>query len=503
MKNMKKFLFGSVAAMMIASTVIGSASCSMFNKKEDSYTNTKIVTGDVNSVAYDGSKVDIVFYHTMGAALKTILTNHIENTFNKMYPNITVHHESYSDYPGVRDQISTEMSGAGTAPSIAYCYPDHVALYNKAKAVLTLDDFIANTDTVTMADNTTDMVGFTEAEIADFVPAYYEEGKIYGDGKMYTLPMLKSTEILYYNKTYFDANAERLNIKVPTTWDEMEDVCRKIAADEKAKGNKCIPLGYDSEANWFITMTEQLSTPYTSVEKVDGSHFLFNTAENRAFVEEFREWYKEGLVTTEELNGGTYTSNLFKETNHKKLHSFMSIGSSAGATYQCPSKGNDGKYPFEVGITMIPQANPETPKVISQGPSLCMFKKENEQEMAAAWLFAKFLSTNIELQAAMSLNNGYSSAVKSVTENKKYAEQLGKADGNARLQATAINQTIAMRDYYYVSPAFLGSSAARDAVGILMQDCFSKAPGNGQTIAQFIESKFADTVSSLSKRYDK
>ena len=75
---------------------------------------------------------------------------------------------------------------------------------------------------------------------------------------MYTLPMSKSTEVLYYNKTFFDANG----LTPPTTWDEMEALCNKIVEIDPYS----IPLGYDSENNWFITMTEQLKTPWMGFE---------------------------------------------------------------------------------------------------------------------------------------------------------------------------------------------------------------------------------------------
>ena len=84
--------------------------------------------------------VTITFYHSMGAGLQEILNDAIED-FNKIYPNITVVHESLGDYDGVRDQIKTEIS-VGNQPNIAYCYADHVALYNLAGAVQTLDTFI-------------------------------------------------------------------------------------------------------------------------------------------------------------------------------------------------------------------------------------------------------------------------------------------------------------------------------------------------------------------------
>ena len=102
---------------------------------------------------YDGSEVTITFYHTMGANLREVLDYYIVE-FNKLYPNIHIVHEQVGGYDDVRDQIKTELT-VGNQPNIAYCYPDHVALYNVAKAVVTLDDLIASQITVTRDDGTT------------------------------------------------------------------------------------------------------------------------------------------------------------------------------------------------------------------------------------------------------------------------------------------------------------------------------------------------------------
>ena len=59
------------------------------------------------------------------------------------------------------------------------------------------------------------------------------------------------------------------------------------------------------------------------------------------------------------------------------------IGSSGGANHQKP-KNEDGTYKFEVGITSIPQIDPSNPKVISQGPSLCIFDKDIHSNKGAA-----------------------------------------------------------------------------------------------------------------------
>ncbi len=439
----------------------------------------------VEVVAYDGSDVTVTFYHTMGATLQNELNKAI-GKFNAIYPNITIKHSSKGDYSGLRDQITTEIN-AGTAPTMAYCFPDHVVLYNKANATVALDGYIAKQDTVTRADGTTEIMGLTEAQKADYVAGYYGEGAIYGDGLMYTLPFSKSTEVLYYNKTYFDAH----NYEVPTTWDEMEALCAAIEAAEP----KNTPLGYDSEANWFITMCEQYGLDYTSAT---GNHFLFNTAEHWAFVEEFKDWYDKGYFTTEEINGG-YTSSLFTTTAADKRKTYMCIASSSGASYQCPQREQNGAYPFEVGVAMIPQVDPENPKVISQGPSVCLFKKTNPQEVAAAWLFLEYLTTNVEFQAAFSMRSGCAPVIKSVEENPVYQEFLARADGNENLQASCVAQTIAQMSAYFISPAFVGSGAARDEVSLLMQNVFLGAPANGQSLTDFVKSYFDIAIDSLTK----
>ena len=435
--------------------------------------------GKVNfeAVAYDGSEVTIKFYHTMGANLREVLTTYIAE-FNELYPNIHIEESQVGNYDDVRDQIKTELT-AGNQPNIAYCYPDHVAMYNKLNAVTTLDSLIDSTIEIERADGSKEILGLTAEQKADFIPGYYNEGKQFGDGLMYTMPLSKSTEVLYYNKTFFDAN----NLSVPTTWEEMEAVCAQI----KAIDPNSIPLGYDSESNWFITMCEQYGSPYTSAT---GDHFLFNNDANKNFIKMFREWYQKGYVTTQTLYG-TYTSGLFTTTKADQTKSYMSIGSSAGATHQRPTAGTDGSYPFEVGITTIPQVDASKPKVISQGPSLCVFQKSNPQEVVASWLFVKFLTTNVEFQAEFSMTSGYVPVLKSVAQNKVYAGFLENADGGNNVAALSAQVCMAQADAYYTSPAFNGSSVARDQVGAVLVKCLTIT---GDNIDAQINSAFQDAI---------
>lgn len=411
------------------------------------------------------NRTQVVFYHTMGQNLRTVLQKYIAE-YEKLHPDIHIDEQSIGGYDDVRDQVINELQ-AGKQPALAYCYPDHVATYLRSKKVVDLNEYINDPE-----------VGLTEAQVNDFIAGYYAEGKQFGDDtKMYSLPFSKSTEVMYYNKTFFETN----NIPVPDHWfstdaadtTSMEYVIKKI----KEIDPNSIPLGYDSEANWFITMTEQLKTPYTAaVDDVEG-RFLFDTEENMAFCDRFREWYLDKLMTTQKIYGG-YTSGLF--TNNAAndsgivIHSYISIGSSAGAVHQCPAKNDDGTYPFEVGIAEIPQADPTNRKVISQGPSVCMLKQKDQAVNDAAWDFLKFLLTSPEFQAEFSMASGYVPVLKSTFELDAYKEFLDGASTNKEGIAALSGQICMLQeDAYFTSPAFIGSSDARDQVGQLLVNYIS------------------------------
>ena len=305
---------------------------------------------------------------------------------------------------------------------------------------------------------------------------------------MYSMPFSKSTEVLYYNKTFFDEH----NIPVPTHWfnesaddtTSMEAICAQILAIDPLS----IPLGYDSEANLFITLCEQLGSDYTT--SVGSEKFLFNNDVNKTFCKEFRRWFEAGYMTTQELFGA-YTSGLFVSDTAPK--SYMSIGSSAGATHQRPAKGDDGNYPFEVGIAPIPQMNPNNPKVISQGPSVCIFQKSNPQEVVASWLFVKFLTTSVEFQAEFSMASGYVPVLKSVLNNTAYSNFLNAANGGDKIAALSAKVCLEQEESYYTSPAFTGSSKARDEVGLLLTKILSN---KATRVNAMINESFANAVNN-------
>lgn len=478
MTKIKKFLV-LIVALLTAVLFVSCSSNSSEKSNSGNNNNNSDKQADlvIPESGYDGSEVTITFYHTMGANLSNVLNEYVKK-FNELYPNITVSHSQVGGYDDVRNQISTEIS-VGAQPNVAYCYPDHVALYNEAGATQSLDDLIASKVEVTRVDGSKEILGLTDEQISDFIAGYYNEGKQFADGKMYTMPFSKSTEVLYYNKTFFDAHG----LTPPQTWDELETLCQAILEIDP----KCIPLGYDSEANWFITLCEQYGSPYTSATA--DLKFQFVNDVNEGFVKRIRSWYQKGYITTQKLYG-SYTSGLFVNTDPDSTKSYMSIGSSAGATHQRPEMTDDG-YPFEVGIATIPQVNPSNPKVISQGPSVCIFAKKNIQEVIASWLFVKFLTTSVDFQATFSTVSGYVPVIKSVTSNANYARFLESANGGDYIAALSAKICLQQEAAYYTSPAFNGSSTARDQVGQLLSSCISQNWSESEVDAKIHEAFIA------------
>ncbi len=499
MNKFKKALTIFIASLTAATSLISLAGC-----KNNTVPEVKVE-------AYNGSAVTITFSHCMGQKLQASVVEYITE-FNKIYPNITVKQsKDNDDYDDLFSDLSKKLQGAEQyIPHVVYCYPDHVASYNRGHRVMELDPYMNSTEKVADTD---EIMGFTEEQRSDYYDVFFQEGQQYEDGKTYSLPFYKSTEVMYYNKDFFKKHdlmkyVENEDGSPRTmTWAEMETICAKI----KTVDERCIPLGYDSESNWFITMTEQLNSGYT---EATGNYFTFNNEKNREFVEKFSEWYTKGYVTTRGIYEN-YTSNLFSALDNdqeNKTNCYMCIGSTGGAAYQVSEKvdlgGEQPEYPFEVGITQVPQADPTNPKIIQQGPSICLFKKSNPQEVAAAWLFAKFFTSNSKFQAACSLKNGYTPVVKSAMTDPAYVyqiQQLNEAEGkdrNAYLQVAVVQQTIDQMDTYFTSAVFRGSSKARESVGSLMANCFQYAMKASDPKA-YILGKFNDTVKTLEDTFGK
>lgn len=421
--------------------ILGLAACG--TPSTGGSTNTDDI-GEYNPATDD---VEITFWHTMGKANKELLDTLIKS-FNEKYPKIKVKESSAAGgYDDLKDLIKKNIA-TNTLPTMAFCYPDHVAEYiesGKGGVCLDLTPYINS-----------DEYGFTKEEGShknadgvdvygkdDYVDAFWREGASYTKSGVYSLPFAKSTEALFYNKDIFDLNGWQ----VPTTWEQMWNLCDTI----KATYPDVTPLGYDSDSNFFITMCEQMNIPFTSAT---GEHYLFNNDKAKAMVSDLKAKFDKQLFITKGSSGnGTYTSTKFTAEEI-----IMSIGSTGGTTYN----GTDN---FEVGVAPVPYYDLSNPAVVSQGPSICMFNSATKAQRTAAWLFYKHLST-AENSTYYSVSTGYQPVRLSSYETETY-KKFSSAQ-NASLFNKVAKVSSELLDSYFVSPVFVGSANARNQVGSLL-----------------------------------
>ena len=205
MKRMENKMRKIIALLLLVVMTLGIVACggntptptppsnNNNNNNNNNQTSEK-VRWEVPAEGFDtDAEITITFSHTMGKNLSTVLERYIKK-FNEIFPNITIEHSQIGGYDEVRDQTNKQLT-AGNQPNIAYCYPDHVALYNVTKKVIPLDNLIESTLAVQGADGSSMIIGLTDAQKSDFIKTYYNEGAAFdAAGTMYTMPLSKSTE---------------------------------------------------------------------------------------------------------------------------------------------------------------------------------------------------------------------------------------------------------------------------------------------------------------------
>ncbi len=462
---MKKLLTVALAGCIVASGCFAFAGCS-------------------NPTDYEHT---IVFYSSQGQDLAVVTDTAIEN-FQEKYPGWKVEHIKPGGYKELKEKVISDLQ-TNIQPDVAYCYADHVAQYLGSKTVVNMSQYFtnANSFTYTYTDDagnnqtkTVDRIGFTQADVDSFIPGYLEEG--YGRNysgieeagftadTLITLPFVKSTEALYYNPNALKELGEvddAGNAKPPETWKDLWRICEKA----KTKWPGCTPLGYDSEANWFITMSQQLEFGYTDVDPAH--HFLFKNDGAKAWLNEIKGYFDKHYFTTQQIYGN-YTSGLFtKGPNDGGL--IFCIGSTGGA------KNQSGGTLFTTEVAPIPQVDETHNQCISQGPSLVMLAGGHnitnlEEKQIMTFQFIKEL-LSVNFQAKFARASGYAPMRTDVYDNEDFQLFVdGKDEDGKPLTGTDLIISKCVKagsgeefnKRLFTSPAFVGSSTARDQMDFVV-----------------------------------
>ena len=412
-------------------------------------------------------------------------------SFQALYPNIHVNMRLYTDYGRIYNDVVTNIA-TNTTPNVCITYPDHIATYLTGSNVIApLDDLFTDAKYGLGGSE----VRFDSPTLAEMVPQFLEECKI--GGQTVAIPFMRSTEALYINKTF----VEKLGYTVPDvlTWDFVWEVS-DAAAQKDENGNyilngqkTMIPFIYKSTDNMMIQMLRQKDAPYSTDA---GEILIFNdTTKDLLFT--VRDHVQAGAFSTFKIS--SYPGNFLNAGQ-----CVFAADSTAGATWMGPHAPNmdiaaDQVVDFEIVVRPIPQFDPEHPVMISQGPSVCVFNKEDPQEVLASWLFAQYLLSD-EVQVGYALTEGYVPVTLKAQQAAEYQDYLGrKGEDNEKYYSVKLDAAellMANTANTFVTPVFNGSASLRDAAGQLIEE-IAKSVRRKKTVDDaFIENLYGQ-INSL------
>ncbi len=411
--------------------------------------------------------------------------------FQKCYPNIKVKMQLYTDYGRIYNDVITNIQ-TDTTPNVCITYPDHIATYiTGSNCVVPLDELMVDARYGLGGSE----VNFDTPAKEELVPKFLEEGKI-GDVQ-YAIPFMRSTEACYINKTY----VEKLGYTLPETltWDfvwEVSDAAMKKNAEglfEVNGQNILIPFVYKSTDNMMIQMLRQLDAGYSTE---GGKIEIFNDT-TRELLFEVAEHVKIRSFSTFKIE--SYPADLLNAGQ-----CIFAIDSTAGATWMGPDAplmdiSEDKIVDFEMEVMPIPQFDTENPQMISQGPSVCVFNKEDPQEVLASWLFAQFLLTD-SVQVGYSQTEGYLPVTTKAQQSEAYLDYINRSGEDNDLHYWVKVETLKILQKYtdntFVTPVFNGSASLRNAAGQMIENVTRSVRRKETVDDAYMEKLFAD-VSAL------
>ena len=366
--------------------------------------------------------ITIEMWHYMNGGQAEALNSIIEDFNATNDKGITVNAISQGSIGDLNKKVISAAQ-SNSLPAIINVYPDLATGLIEDNKLVDLALFI-NDENVGMAD-----------EMDDFVDTFIEETSQWGEGKIYGLPMTKSTEVLYVNKNMLESLGYTLEDLEDLTFEKLAEISNKAVTELGVAG-----FGFDSSSNAFISSL-----------KMDGPDFV----ESNGTINVDNEWVREYMTFfQQQAQSGAFRiagedkflSNPF--VNQKML---CYQGSSAGYAYL----NNDGA--FEIAVVEVPVFQGKDKAVMQQGASLFVTNNVSAEAQYAAYEFVKF-ATNAENTAKFATATGYLPVRKSAIETDVVKNIL---NDETSLYSKVYNVAQEALAYAYYTPAINNAQSAR------------------------------------------
>lgn len=217
---------------------------------------------------------------------------------------------------------------------------------------------------------------FTEEELAKFNEEFLSEG--YYDEKLLMLPIAKSSEAFFLNKTLFDRFSEETGVSIDSlkTFNSLFETVNRY---------------YDwSDGQCFMQINDYYNYAYIGM-KAYGSEFIEDgklQLNNEAFKKIWMPLAKTAIY------GGIFLDDGYAASRWKTVEIISNIGSTADVLYQPNQVIYADNSTEEITTLTMPYPTfvENTAGAVYRGGGLFAVKSEDERKNNAAYLFAKWIT---------------------------------------------------------------------------------------------------------------
>ena len=357
--------------------------------------------------------ITIEFWHSFSGDVQLPVIEGLVKEFNDTVgkeKGITVVPVAQGSGPQLYSKVIGAIK-AGDVPAVAMTKVIYNEDYVTADASVDLTPYINDSE-----------VGITDFD--DFFPAFQEESMGYSKEGIYSLPLAKNVDVVYYNADFFAENG----LVPPKTWDELEVVAQKIY-DLTGRA----AFGYDNLSYLFQNLCYQYGGAYTN----NKGDLLF--LEDNAWLEGVTNYADKVWAGIWRTAGEDY----FFSGPFARQTIMMYVGGTVESTY-INMKGPEFKW----SAAPIPQANPEDPHALSYDHVIAALSLDGyTEETYAAWEFIKFI-TSTEASLKITTGTAYMATRNSVLETEEYKTFIANGGNDALKAATQ------QKDFLFYEPAF-------------------------------------------------
>ena len=357
--------------------------------------------------------ITIEFWHSFSGDVQLPVIEGLVKEFNDTVgkeKGITVVPVAQGSGPQLYSKVIGAIK-AGDVPAVAMTKVIYNEDYVTADASVDLTPYINDSE-----------VGITDFD--DFFPAFQEESMGYSKEGIYSLPLAKNVDVVYYNADFFAENG----LVPPKTWDELEVVAQKIY-DLTGRA----AFGYDNLSYLFQNLCYQYGGAYTN----NKGDLLF--LEDNAWLEGVTNYADKVWAGIWRTAGEDY----FFSGPFARQTIMMYVGGTVESTY-INMKGPEFKW----SAAPIPQANPEDPHALSYDHVIAALSLDGyTEETYASWEFIKFI-TSTEASLKITTGTAYMATRNSVLETEEYKTFIANGGNDALKAATQ------QKDFLFYEPAF-------------------------------------------------